>query len=346
MIMVMRRFIFLFVIFLCGGQLHYGQSDIGGMRRVDERVPIRTSGGYLFWGDVLFFHGWHIQKNINFDSYRLIDSNAIQRAYGTFEECKTRLEEIRQEEKLSPMSGNILIVVHGFGSSGHRTKKLAEWFDDQEVYDHIINFTYPSTTQSILEHARMLESVIKNLSDDVRRIDFVAHSLGCIVVRRYLSGVLDDKWVAPADPVLVRDKFTPDARIGRFVMLGPPNHGAELAVKLIGENRAMRFITGTTGDELGLNWEKTNKSLGIPKCEFAIIAGGRGNNKGFSRLIEGDDDGVVSVEGTKLIGAAEWILFYMKHDDLLQAQIIFEYSLEFLKKGTFKELAEKSKKTQ
>jgi pimeloyl-ACP methyl ester carboxylesterase len=337
----MSRLLFLFLIFVCG-QVLYGQSDVGVFRRLDERVPIKTGGGYLFWGDVLFFQDWHIQKNINFGTYRLLDGNAVQRAFGTFDECKNRLEEIRDVEKLPPMTGNVLIVVHGFGSSGHRTKKLAEWFRDQKIYNHVINFTYPSTTQSILEHARMLDTVIKNLSGTIQRIDFVAHSLGCIVVRRYLSGVLEEKWIAEADPVAARGTFIPDQRIGRLVMLGPPNHGSELALKLIGGNGAVRVITGTTGDELGSRWEETNKSLGIPKCEFAIIAGGRGNDKGFSRLIKGDDDGVVSVEGTKLAGAAEWILFYMKHDDLLQAQVIFEYALEFLKKGTFKEIAEKA----
>ncbi|MDR1478618.1 MAG: hypothetical protein LBJ00_06715 [Planctomycetaceae bacterium] len=307
-------------------------------------MPIRTSGGYLFWGDVLFFRDWHIQKNIKFDSYRLLDGNAVQHAWGTFDECKLRLDELCAEDKLQPMSGNVLIIVHGFGSSGHRTKKLAEWFRDQKIYDHVINFTYPSTSQSIIEHSRMLDNVVRNLSGNVRRIDFIAHSLGSIVVRRYLSGVLDDKWVAAVDPLLVRDKFTPDVRIGRFVMLGPPNHGSELAVKLIGNSKVVRVLTGTTGDELGVRWAETSKSLGIPKCEFAIIAGGRGDDKGFSRLIKGDDDGVVSVEGTKLAGATEWVLFYMEHDDLLQMEVIFEYSSEFLKRGTFKKITDQTDK--
>ncbi|MDR1485162.1 MAG: alpha/beta hydrolase [Planctomycetaceae bacterium] len=339
----MFRINFLILVLFCGGII-FGQSDGDSvLRRFDERVPIRTGGGYLFWGDVLFFHDWHIQKNVKFNSYRLIDGNAVQRAFGTFEECKTRLDEIQEEAKLQPMSGNILIVVHGFGSSGHRTKRLAEWFGEQKIYDHVINFTYPSTSQSILEHARMLDGVIRNLSGAVRRIDFVAHSLGCIVVRRYLSGVLDEKWVVAVDPLAERDKFTPDVRIGRFVMLGPPNNGAELASKMIGESRVVRPFTGPTGDELGLRWDETKKMLGIPKCEFAIIAGGRGNDRGFSRMIKGDDDGIVSVEGTKLSGAAEWVLFYMKHDDLLKAEVVFEYALEFLKKGTFRGIAEKTK---
>lgn len=338
----MLRLIFLF-LFLIYVQLLYGQSDPLTLSRIDEKIPIQTSGGRLFWGDVLFFHEWHIQKNINFGNYRLIDANAVQRAFGTFDECKLRLNEICSENKLQPMSGNVLIVVHGFGGSGRRTKKLAKWFQEQKIYNHVINFTYPSMSQSILEHSRMLDSVIRNLSGNVRCIDFVAHSLGCIVVRRYLSGSLDEKWVAAANPLEERDKFSPDNRIGRFIMLGPPNHGAELAVKLIGNNRAVRIFTGITGDELGMRWEETNKKLGIPKCEFAIIAGGCGDKKGFSRLIKGDDDGVVSVEGTKLLGAVEWILFNMKHDELLQNEIIFEYALEFLKKGTFSGLYEKNK---
>ncbi|MDR1926035.1 MAG: alpha/beta hydrolase [Planctomycetaceae bacterium] len=325
------------------GLIFAGQPNAGRVKQLDEKIPVRTNGGYFFWGDVLFDGDWHIQKNVVIGSYRLLDGNAVQRAYGTFDECKLRLDEVRAEEKLEAMSGNVLIILHGFGSSGHRTRKLANWFKGQNAYDHVINFTYPSTSQSILEHARMLDGVIRNLPRGVVRIDFVAHSLGCIVIRRYMSGPLDDDWVLEDGQVGERNNFLPDKRIGRFVMLGPPNHGSELATKFIGTDRVRLAITGETGKELGAHWSETAKSLGVPKCEFAIIAGGRGNNRGFSMMIAGDDDGIVSTEGTKLNGAAEWILFYIDHDGLLRTETIFAYALVFLKTGSFKSITPHNK---
>jgi hypothetical protein len=113
-------------------------------------------------------------------------------------------------------------------------------------------------------------------------------------------------------------------------MLGPPNHGAIIAKKLIGNNPVRRFLSGKSGDELGIDWEKAEKSLGIPCCPFAIISGGRGDDRGYSVLIPGDDDGIVSTEGTHLEGAEEWTQFHVGHGEMLLTPKIFEKIENFL----------------
>ena len=303
------------------------------MRKLDEKVPIKTTGGLIFWGDVFYSSGWHIQKNAATGSYRLLDTHAVQRAFGSFDECKNRLETIQAEEGILPMSGTIVIVLHGFGSNILMTRKLGEWLRERDTHDYIFCMSYPSTMQSILEHAKMLESVVQNLPPTVRRIDFIGHSLGGLVIRRYLSGPLDEHWQVPEDKMEFRKKFSPDSRVGRFVMLGPPNHGAVIATKLIGNDPVRRFFSGESGDELGTHWEETEKTLGIPCCPFAIIAGGRGNNQGYSRLIPGDDDGMVSTEGTRLEGAEKWMLFNVSHNEILLTPAVFNAVEKFLLKG-------------
>jgi len=321
--------LFLILLLVSFPQLLRGQEG-GLLRTLDERIPIRTTGGMLFWGDVLFDNGWYIQRNVATNSYRLLDVNAIQRAYGTFDECKNRLEAIQAEEGILPMTGTVVIILHGFGANAMMTRSLGDWLRERRTHDHVFCMSYPSTMQPILEHARMLDSVVRNLPPTVSRIDFVGHSLGSIVIRRYLSGPLDENWRVPENRMEFRQQFSPDPRIGRFVMLGPPNHGAVIAARLIGNDPVRRFFSGASGDELGINWKETEKMLGIPCCPFMIIAGGRNNDIGFSLLIPGDDDGMVSTEGTKLEGAEKWMLFNVVHNELLQSPAVFNAVERFL----------------
>ena len=316
----------LFPAALCG-------QEISPLRKWDEKIPIKTTGGLLFWGDVLYNSGWHIQKNAATESYRLLDANAVQRAYGTFDECKNRLDEILTEEGILPMTGTAVIILHGFGSNSLLTRHLGDWLREQKTHDHVFCMSYPSTMQSILEHAQMLEHVVKNLPPTIKRIDFIGHSLGSLVIRRYLSGPLDKDWRVPENPMEYRKQFSPDARIGRFVMLGPPNHGAVIATKLIGNDPVRQFLTGRSGAEIGTNWQETEKTLGIPCCPFMIVAGGRGNNMGYSLLIPGDNDGMVSTEGTRLEGAEKWMFFNVGHNEMLLAPAVFSAIEKFLLKG-------------
>ncbi|MDR0327609.1 MAG: hypothetical protein LBI05_04860 [Planctomycetaceae bacterium] len=303
------------------------------LRKLDERIPIKTTGGILFWGDVLFSNGWYIQKNVATDSYRLLDTNAVQRAFGTFDECKNRLDEIQAEEGVLPMTGTMVIVLHGFGSNSLMTRSLGEWLQEQETHDYVFCMSYPSTMQSIFEHAKMLDRFVKNLPPTIKRIDFIGHSLGSIVIRRYLSGPLDEDWRVPDNKMEFRKTFSPDPRIGRFVMLGPPNHGAVIASRMIGNDPVRRFLMGRSGDELGTNWNEVEKTLGIPCCPFMIVAGGRGNNRGYSLLIPGDNDGIVSTEGTQLEGAEKWMFFNVGHNEMLISTAVFNAVEKFLLKG-------------
>jgi hypothetical protein len=311
---------------LCG-------QESNSVRSLDERIPIKTTGGILFWGDVLYCNGWHIQKNTTTDSYRLLDVNSIQRSLGTFDECKNRLDEIQVEEGIPPMTGTIVIILHGFGSNSLMTRNLGDWLRERETHNHVFCMSYPSTMQSIFDHAKMLDRLIKNLPPTIERIDFIGHSLGGIVIRRYLSGPLDEDWRVPKNKMEFRKTFSPDPRTGRFVMLGPPNHGAVIASRLIGNDPIRKLLTGKSGDELGTNWKEVEKSLGIPCCPFMIVAGGRGNSMGYSLLIPGDNDGMVSTEGTKLEGAEKWMLFHVGHNEMLLTPGVFNAIEKFLLKG-------------
>lgn len=327
-------FIFAVLTFLCAGLAAQEQQKWD----IDEIIPVPTSGGMWFYGDVLFFHDWHIQKNVITGNHRLLDGNSIQRSAGTFEDYLKRLEEIQSEEGIVPMSGSAVILLHGFVSNSLVMKTFADYLKEKKAYDNIFCVSYPSTMQSIFDHAVMLDSIVHHLPPTINRIDFIGHSLGCIVIRRYMSGPLKKDWQLPEDKkkLVLRHQFSPDNRVGRFVMLGPPNHGSVVAKRFIGKDPFRRRLLGSSGDELGIDWENMEKTLGIPSCPFAIISGGRGDGIGFSPVIPGDDDGVVSTEGTKLSGADYWIQFYTGHGQMLLTEEIFDLTLQFLKTGKIK----------
>ena len=307
--------------------------ETGTFKKLDEHFPVVTTGGMVFWGDVLYSSGWHIQKNVTTKNFRLLDDNSIQRAFGTFDECKKRLEDILVEEAVPPMIGTMVIILHGFGSNSLLTRHMGDWLRERKTHDYVFCASYPSTRQSILEHAQMLDRLVKNLPPTVKRIDFIGHSLGSLVARRYLCGPLDEDWRVPEDKMGFRQKFSPDPRVGRFVMLGPPNNGAVIAAKLIGNDPVRQFLMGKSGDELGTDWKDAEKTLGIPCCPFMIVAGGRGNSLGYNFLIPGDNDGTVSTEGTKLEGSEKWMLFNVGHNEMLFTHAVFNAVEKFLLKG-------------
>src|SRR5262245_39277768 len=72
-----------------------------------------TLGGKQFWADEQFFHGWHIQRNVFTGHCRLLDANNLRHGWGTFDECQNKLEGIKRQRDLPPMSGKAVVVLHG-----------------------------------------------------------------------------------------------------------------------------------------------------------------------------------------------------------------------------------------
>jgi uncharacterized alpha/beta hydrolase family protein len=185
----------------------------------------------------------------------------------------------------------------------------------------VFNVAYSSTEQTVAENAADLDRVISSL-EGIEEIDFVAHSLGNLVLRRYL-----------ADQTDATKGKSPDPRIKRIVMLAPPNNGAQLASRFAGSS-VVQFCWGAAGREIA-DWDKLKVQLVVPSCEFGILAGGREVKHSDNPLIEGDDDFVVSVEETKLPGARDFQILPVWHHKMNENEKAFEYTTRFLATGCF-----------
>ncbi len=287
-----------------------------------------TLGGKQFWSDQLIYRDWRIQKNLVLGHYRLLDEENFRRAWGTFDECQAKLRQFRNELNLAPVEGEIVLALHGLGRTRSSMTPLCKYLE-QESGCTVLAMSYATTRASVDDHAASLARVIENLDPGVTRINFVAHSLGNIVIRRYLHDLYKGD--------------TPTARrleIGRMVMLGPPNQGSQLAERFP-KNLLARWIGGGSMAELAGGWASLQRHLATPRCQFGIIAGGQREGNRGNALLAGDNDFVVRVEETKLPDARDFVVLPVYHGVMMNDPLVREYTLRFLQFGYFQSDAQR-----
>ncbi len=285
-------------------------------------VPIPTLGGKQFWADELFFHQWHIQQNVLTGHCRLLDGHNRRHAWGSFFQCRAKLDQIKLARKIPPMQGKAVVVLHGLFRSRSSMNRLCEYLEEHGGYT-VLNVGYLSTQREVSSHAQALGRILENL-DGVEEINFVGHSMGNIVIRHYLADRRKRKPSAGLRPT----------KVNRFVMLGPPNHGS-LAALALAENAAFKVLSGKSGQQLGAEWAKLKDKVATPDCQFGIIAGGKGDGKGFNPLLPGDDDGTITTASTRLAGARDFAVVPVLHSFIMDNPMVHEYVLRFLQNGHF-----------
>ena len=298
--------------------------DPGNNPLVDSDIwnwQLSTYGGKQFWTDQTILAGWRIQLNAVTGHYRLLDPDDLRHTWGTKAACEAKLAEIAREKNLQPPRGKVVITLHGLLRSRTQLDGLAAFLRDEGGYE-VINFGYASSRSEVGEHAEALARVVDQCSG-AEEINFVAHSLGNIVLRHYLGD---------CESGAHGQKLSP--KIKRVVMLGPPNNGAEMA-KRFAENNLFKMVWGKSGQQLADRWGDLQPKLCSPPCEFGIIAGASGTDIGWNPLVTGDDDMVVSVNETKLGGAADFLTLKVIHGEMMDNPDVRKATIHFLKDGYF-----------
>ena len=279
-------------------------------------AAFRRSREALEWTDELVRHDWRLQRKPGTETCRLLDpDDAVVRA-GTAAECRAALAAVEAAGRLPPPRGEAVILLHGLGEGRDSMQPLADHLR-RSLDASVLTFGYASVKADIDAHGRALARMVAGLPA-AQRISFVGHSLGNLVVRRWMA-------VAPQADL---------ARVQRMVMLGPPNQGSDLARMAARIWGVAESAEGAARD-LVVEWQRVAPGLAVPPCPFGIVAGGRGDDAGLSSLLDGDDDAVVRVAETRLPGADDFLVVPVHHAAMMRDAAVQRATHEFLATGRF-----------
>ena len=301
---------------LCGGI----RADEVPRRDAAWIEQLRRSREALEWTDELVRHDWRLQHRPQAlpkgDTCRILDPDDRVVHQGTRGECEAAFADLERSGRVTPVRGHTVILLHGLGEGRDSMAPLAKHL--RTALDAtVLTFGYASVRADIDAHGRALDTVVSRLPH-AETLSFVGHSLGNLVVRR---------WMALA---AARDL----ARTRRMVMLGPPNQGSDLA-RMASRIWGLASLTEGASRDLVVDWPRVAPSLAVPACDFGIVAGGRGDDTGYSLLLEGDDDAVVRVAETRLPGARGFVVVPVHHAAMMKDTAVQRATAAFLETGRF-----------
>jgi len=207
-----------------------------------------------------------------------------------------------------------VVLLHGLARSASSMHML-ELALDKAGYQ-VANIDYPSRTAPVEELAGpAIEQGLRQCQDQ-QAVHFVTHSMGGILVRWYLMG-------------------RTIAKLGRVVMLAPPNQGSEV-VDVFSKVPGFVWFNGPAGLQLGTDATSLPSQLPAVDYPVGVIAGTATINYILSTVLSNPDDGKVSVANTRVDGMTDHITVPYSHPYIMQREPVIEQVLYFLASGHFK----------
>jgi pimeloyl-ACP methyl ester carboxylesterase len=210
------------------------------------------------------------------------------------------------------MAGETVVLVHGLWMNGLELSMLGHRLRHEHGYD-VRSFSYPTMSGVATDICRDLAAFAAGAARE-RRVHFVGHSLGGVLVYRTLAECGAAQFA------------------GNAVLLGSPVNGSQ-AARGAARFRALRPLLGPhvlseLTEPCRRCWEGSNA--------VGAIAGTlrMGTGQFFARFDE-DNDGTVAVRETRMPGLADHLVLPHSHFGMLYAHDVAEQVAHFLCNGRF-----------
>ena len=215
---------------------------------------------------------------------------------------------------LAANPGDGVVLLHGILLNRWFMIRLEHRFKDLGY--RTLNPSYPSSRYRIEELAERLHPRIDRFAQRLKgRLHFVTHSMGGLITR-----------------VLLKTRRPPN--LGRVCMLGPPNHGSEVA-DWWKHRWLYRVLFGPAGQQLGTDQQGLAEFPGPVDYELGVIAADRTWDVFNARFLPRPHDGKVSVASTRLEGMQDHITLHATHTFMVFNPEVIRQAAYFLKHGRF-----------
>ena len=208
-----------------------------------------------------------------------------------------------------------VVLLHGIARTSASLATLARGLEGAGFTT--LNVDYPSRRLPLEDLVGLVHSAAGPfLTHGDGNAHFVAHSMGGLLARAYV----------------VRHR---PPRLGRMVLLGPPNQGSEIA-DLLAPRWLYKKVFGPAGQQLGTGSQgQLSRSLGALDYSVGVIAGDRTIDPVGWLLLPRPNDGRVSVARTKVAGMAAHLTLPVSHALMMRSPEVIRQAIIFLRTGRF-----------
>lgn len=209
---------------------------------------------------------------------------------------------------------DIVVLVHGFDKDWRAMGDMADYLRTHGY--RVISLDYPTRSLRTGPILAIMAGELKGCCADARRVDFVGHSFGGIMIRDYLAR-----------------HHIPN--LGRVVLIATPSRGSEFADFIENDVPWLKKSLGPLLAQMGTGPDDVPAKLPPPYYPVGVIAGDLTHNPLGAWILPGPDDGAVSVASTRFKGMTDFVVvpanhFWLRHDPRVFADV-----LNFLRKGQF-----------
>lgn len=208
----------------------------------------------------------------------------------------------------------LVVLVHGFSKNAESMESIGQYLTGFGY--RYISVDYPSEEVDAAQALALIHAQLAGCCDKVRRVHFVGHSIGGLLIRAYLA----EYEIEP---------------LGNVVLIATPNGGSEFVAAM---NRVPGYAKafGPLLQEMVPGEAGIPAHLPAPAYPVGIIAGSRTHNPLSWLLLPGDDDGAVSVSSTRMEGMQDFLVVPANHHWLRHDQRVLEEVLHFIQRGYFR----------